>query len=483
MSDAFQRKSRGLSDNGYLLWGLIAVELLMSFSFMGYIHIEPISITFVYIPVLAAGCILGIKEASLVGAVFGIASLWKASAFYVGTGDSIFSPALSGKPIESILLSVGARMLFGLTIGILYYLAKKGRHPFAGILVVTTLGRSIHTFLVYLFIQIFFPETGFTVANTIKDILRWDYVPFLVFADIVVGALYLFSRSAYVKNLFEHVRFVDHVNSFTAHYKRWLAVMLMAVLVCSFSVAFYFTNRIRAVLAEYGLDLKEEASYDLMHLQIQFLFGMIAIALIVIIVIILYQKNFNYLYYEARMDGLTGIFGRQQFFQTGNQRLLEMKHDRNGKSGYFIILDIDEFKRINDIYGHPAGDDVLVNVAEELREIFENKGIPGRLGGDEFVILVDQEMTREEIESHLIGLRDRVRKIRVGDMRVTCSIGVIPAENRYTLDELYKHADSLLYEAKKKGKDQFVFGDGTEVTERKMPKEKGGECAAGEDKG
>ena len=54
-------------NNGYVLWILITVELLMSFSFLGYIHIEPISITFVYIPVLIAGCMLGPKESTIVG--------------------------------------------------------------------------------------------------------------------------------------------------------------------------------------------------------------------------------------------------------------------------------------------------------------------------------------------------------------------------------------------------------------------------------
>ena len=53
--------------NKYVLWALIALELFMSFSFLGYIHIDPISITFVYIPVLAAGCLMGPKEATLVG--------------------------------------------------------------------------------------------------------------------------------------------------------------------------------------------------------------------------------------------------------------------------------------------------------------------------------------------------------------------------------------------------------------------------------
>lgn len=141
-------KIKTTESNIYLLWGLIAVELFMSFSFMGYIHIEPISLTFVYIPVLVAGCILGPKESALIGAVFGLASMWKASAFYVGAGDAIFSPVMSGKPLQSVLLSVGARALFGFLIGLLYQLAKKSRHPMAGIILVTSIGRTLHSFLV-----------------------------------------------------------------------------------------------------------------------------------------------------------------------------------------------------------------------------------------------------------------------------------------------------------------------------------------------
>ena len=59
MHPVCKEKEADLEYNGYLLWGLIAVELFMSFSFLGYIHIEPISITFVYIPVLVAACVLG----------------------------------------------------------------------------------------------------------------------------------------------------------------------------------------------------------------------------------------------------------------------------------------------------------------------------------------------------------------------------------------------------------------------------------------
>ena len=111
----------------FALWALITVELLMSFSFLGYIHVEPISITTAYIPVLLAGALLGPADSAILGLVFGLASMWKASANYVMEADHLFSPLFSGYPLGSIMLSVGSRTLFGLAAGLLYDLAKKLR--------------------------------------------------------------------------------------------------------------------------------------------------------------------------------------------------------------------------------------------------------------------------------------------------------------------------------------------------------------------
>ena len=89
-----QAKSVNVIDR-YLLETLIALELLMSFSFLGYFHVEPISITIAYIPVLIAGALLSPKSSALVGLFFGLASMWKASASYVMPADQLFSPMLS----------------------------------------------------------------------------------------------------------------------------------------------------------------------------------------------------------------------------------------------------------------------------------------------------------------------------------------------------------------------------------------------------
>lgn len=372
-------------------------------------HIAPIFLTFVYIPVMVAGCILGPKNSTIVGAVFGIAPMWKASAFYVAARDAIFSPVMSEKPFASILLSVGSRALFGLIIGLLYRVAKNSRHPIAGILLVSTVGRTIHTVLVYSFMQLLFPEAGFTLINTLDDIRRWDFLPFIVIVDAIVVICYLTSRSEFVRGVLERVRNVDQVNELSSRSRIGMAVML-------------------------------------------------SLALLAIIFILMYQKNFNYLYYEARLDGLTGLMGRQQFFQAGKKILGEMKLEREDAAGCFVILDVDSFKEINDRYGHPEGDRVLREVADHLRKAVGESGILGRLGGDEFVALIRVPLTGEEIETYMSRLREAFATIRVGEQSVTCSIGVIPLEPGVYIEDLYRSADHLLYEAKKKGKNQVALG-------------------------
>lgn len=84
----------------YLFIALVAVELLMFFTFLGYLHVQPISITFAYIPPILAGCLLGPVQATVLGAVFGLASLFKASSSYVMPMDQLFSPFRSGAPYQ-----------------------------------------------------------------------------------------------------------------------------------------------------------------------------------------------------------------------------------------------------------------------------------------------------------------------------------------------------------------------------------------------
>ena len=447
-------KSKETEKNGYIFSFLVALEFFVSFSFVGYIHVEPISKTFSYIPVLIAGCVLGPKESLITGVVFGLASMWKASAFYVGAGDAIFSPVMSGNPAASIMMSVVARALFGLVTGLLYTAAKRSRFPKTGIVLVSTAGRSIHTFFVYLFMGFFFPEMGYTAADTFQEVSEPDYLLFIVILDCLVLLCYLFVNSRYMREFMAHIRSVDQMNV-----RRWkMNILLLLMIAAAFSVAVYFTNRIRRVMANYGFTLSEEMAYDIMHLQLQFLMGVISLAAMVIVILIMSQKNALYLHYEARLDDLTGLYGRQQFFQRGEELLRRMEFGENRIGGCFIILDVDYFKRINDQYGHPAGDKVLKAVAAGMKAAFESYGILGRLGGDEFVALLCEPLSKEEIEKLLDKMKKTAAETYPAEQPVTYSIGVIPAEKEYSIDELYRNADRLLYEAKKRGRNQTAFG-------------------------
>lgn len=138
---------------------LIAIEFLMSFTFLGYIHIPRISITFAYIPILVAGCFLGIGQATFLGLLFGLASMYKATAFYVLSSDRMFSPFLSGSPAASLFLSVGTRTLFGLLVGLAFFLVRRF-FPYKrlGIGIISFLAPTVHAAMVYTAMALLFPR-------------------------------------------------------------------------------------------------------------------------------------------------------------------------------------------------------------------------------------------------------------------------------------------------------------------------------------
>jgi diguanylate cyclase (GGDEF)-like protein/PAS domain S-box-containing protein len=161
-------------------------------------------------------------------------------------------------------------------------------------------------------------------------------------------------------------------------------------------------------------------------------------------------------------DGLTGIFNRR-FFDTQFEIQCGIA-TRNGDRVAILMIDVDHFKEFNDIYGHQAGDEVLKRVADCLNESFlRASDFVARYGGDEFVIL-SVGPTRDQASKFAAMLCQRIRDLRVahsGSVRgcLTISIGVsvhdfVPGDQSLTL---LKRADSALYDAKRRGGDQFGF--------------------------
>ncbi|WP_245601831.1 putative bifunctional diguanylate cyclase/phosphodiesterase [Hamadaea tsunoensis] len=160
------------------------------------------------------------------------------------------------------------------------------------------------------------------------------------------------------------------------------------------------------------------------------------------------------LQYEVSHDGLTGLANRALF----RDRLATVLATRGRAS--VLILDLDDFKTVNDLLGHGAGDRLLVSIAQLLRAEVGKDGLPVRVGGDEFaVLLFGTHADPEEMAARLLDALDR--PISEHRLLVQASIGIADAGPGATVDSVLRDADVAMYAAKQRGKAGFVrYADG-----------------------
>ncbi|MEG2072070.1 MAG: GGDEF domain-containing protein [Oscillospiraceae bacterium] len=171
------------------------------------------------------------------------------------------------------------------------------------------------------------------------------------------------------------------------------------------------------------------------------------------------QKERLSLHKKATTDSLTGLCSRGEA-----ERLIEEQLERlsDKETASFAIIDLDNFKSINDSYGHDCGDRALKLFSEKLQSIFRHGDIIGRLGGDEFVVYMTFTPEQEIVERRLRELSTRLSSESCEDSRlpsVTCSAGYVRALPGDSFESIYKRADAALYKAKALGKRQAVFGE------------------------
>jgi diguanylate cyclase len=160
---------------------------------------------------------------------------------------------------------------------------------------------------------------------------------------------------------------------------------------------------------------------------------------------------------ESRRDGLTGIFNRRAFddhLQSLCERNLLQRHDFA-----LLILDIDDFKAVNDTYGHPVGDRVLLALADVCRQMVRSDDFLGRYGGEEFVIVLPGASRRNAAKkARQICKIIQSTHYTLGDgddqptLALTVSIGVAAHKSGDTAAALLERADKALYDAKRAGK-------------------------------
>ena len=170
------------------------------------------------------------------------------------------------------------------------------------------------------------------------------------------------------------------------------------------------------------------------------------------------------LYRESTLDPLTGLINRRVLVRRLDHEKLQVSRD--GYTFSLLMFDLDRFKRINDTYGHQAGDKVLSHIAKLLKTQLRRNDIIARFGGEEFVAVLPglgrsqaimvADRIRQAINQQLINLEEDV------DIQVSSSIGVCEYEPWEEIEQTLRRADDALYRAKTTGRDRVVSLDSEE---------------------
>ena len=158
---------------------------------------------------------------------------------------------------------------------------------------------------------------------------------------------------------------------------------------------------------------------------------------------------------QSNSDLLTGLYNK---VSTEQQIRRLVNNDYNGT---MYMIDIDNFKVINDTLGHVVGDAVIVDVAKKIQEVFRNDDIIGRVGGDEFMVFSPNHADEASARNRAELLLEKLRKIhtdRNDSVKISASIGIYLATNENdTFNQLYEKADEALYKAKQQGRNQLCI--------------------------
>lgn len=165
----------------------------------------------------------------------------------------------------------------------------------------------------------------------------------------------------------------------------------------------------------------------------------------------------NYLEHLSSYDQMTGIYNRRKFFELGAAVFADSRENL-----YAMIMDIDQFKQVNDTYGHPAGDIVIKAVAQAIQDQLGDHSVLGRIGGEEFAVLFHAG-SADQAFSRIERIRNRIEELEIRidngtELKTTVSGGLACCSGHHlTLDQLLKTADDALYESKGSGRNKSIF--------------------------
>jgi diguanylate cyclase (GGDEF)-like protein len=160
---------------------------------------------------------------------------------------------------------------------------------------------------------------------------------------------------------------------------------------------------------------------------------------------------------QANTDVLTGLYNRRYFFE---HAVIEFNRAKRHKINLAVIsIDIDYFKEINDKYGHPIGDKVLIELSNNILPGLRQEDILARIGGEEFsIILPNTSLVQAKVVAQRICHADNdylVNELNINNIKLQVSVGVVSMkETDKYFDDLFIRADNALYKAKNSGRNQ-----------------------------
>jgi len=182
------------------------------------------------------------------------------------------------------------------------------------------------------------------------------------------------------------------------------------------------------------------------------------------------RQTAEQLIYLAERDSLTGLFNRHRFEAELARMLADT--DRRKSEGALLFFDLDEFKYVNDTFGHRAGDAMLIRVAGEIGALMRRNEILARLGGDEFALLIPDTTESEAIqvaERIIRAIAQIPFRYEQQNVRLTTSLGIaLYPRDGANAEELIAHADTAMYEAKDSGKNAWRLYRPDSLASREM---------------
>lgn len=439
---------------GHKVLVLTAVEFVLAFSGLGY-YIPYGSATIMYIPVIAAAYFYGIKAGVILGAAFGVTSIWKASMAGVGYFDSLFSPFASGNIAGSIYVAIGARILFGFAAGVLFKLFKNVKvNEYIKVTFLSVAAHLIHTFLVLIPMEYLFPKAHIDEEYIAGSIFSFNEILQIIILTVSMCLAVYISKN---KRLAEIEQILDEGRQ--SYYTKRLKIeggfFVLFLFLVILALMFHLHDMTIMVVNATNIELPFEARIMFINLQIQFLVGVAAIAHIIGVFVTSYRIYSVYHINNADKDLMTGLYSKATAVDYG---ATVINNKKDFPDTYFMIFDIDNFKAINDTYGHLMGDKVIINISRFLEKHFGTYGLVSRFGGDEFAVFVTRELGEDDIKRKIKDFQSDAASIYLGKEKlVTCSIGICHIDNEKNFDEVYRKTDEMLYQVKSAGRNGYKF--------------------------